>query len=59
MTTLKEDVMKAVAGLPSSAEAEDIMYRTYVIDKIRKGQEAIANNQVTTLEELKREMCKW
>ena len=59
MSTLKEDVMKAVAELPNSAEAEDIMYRTYVIDKIRKGQEAVTNNQVTSLEDLKKEMEKW
>ncbi len=35
------------------------MYRLYVLDKIRKGQEAVEQGQSVTSEELKREIDSW
>jgi len=36
METLKKEAMDAISKLPESADADDIMYRIYVIDKINK-----------------------
>jgi hypothetical protein len=35
------------------------MYQLYVIDKVRKGQEAVNKDQFTTSEELLREIEQW
>lgn len=38
---------------------DEIMYRLYVLDKIRKGQEAVEQGRSVTSEELKREIDSW
>jgi restriction endonuclease Mrr len=35
--TLKKEAINAISKLPESADIDDIMYRVYVIDKIKKG----------------------
>ena len=59
METLKTEAINAIAKLPESADVDDIMYRIYVIDKIKKGQEAVKAGKVVTLESLKKEMTSW
>lgn len=59
METLKKEAMDAISKLPESADIEDIMYRIYVIDKIKKGQEAIKEGKVISVESLKEEMKLW
>ena len=41
METLKEEAINVISKMPNSASIDDIMYRLYVIDKVRKGREAI------------------
>jgi len=45
--------------MPDSASIDDIMYRLYVIDKVRKGREAIQQGDSISIEELKGEMESW
>ena len=62
MTTtdsLKQDAMSAIANLPETASIDDIIYRLYVIDKIRKGQQAAREGKTLTTEELKHEIQSW
>lgn len=59
MQTLKEQAIKAISKLPDEAELEDIMYRLYVLDQIRKGEEAIDKGEFISVEELEKEMAKW
>ncbi|MCR4290067.1 MAG: hypothetical protein NUV86_07395 [Candidatus Scalindua sp.] len=59
METLKEEAINAISKLPESADIDDIMYRVYVIDKIKKGQEAINKGELVTVESLKEEMKSW
>ena len=59
MATLKKEALNAISKLPNSAKIDDIMYRLYVIDKIKKGQEAIQNGKTISVEELKKEMKSW
>ena len=33
--TIKEEVLNVISNLPENADIEDIMYKLYVIDKIR------------------------
>ncbi len=59
METLKKEAIDAISKLPESADADDIMYRIYVIDKIKKGQEAVKKGKVISIESLKEEMISW
>ncbi|OGW04923.1 MAG: hypothetical protein A2889_09755 [Nitrospinae bacterium RIFCSPLOWO2_01_FULL_39_10] len=59
METLKKEAMDAISKLPESADADDIMYRIYVIDKIKKGQEAVKEGKVISVKSLKEEMKSW
>jgi hypothetical protein len=59
MESLKQEALNAISKMPDSAGIDDIMYRLYVIDKVRKGKEAIQKGEVITVEELKKEMGSW
>ena len=59
MESLKKDVMDTIANLPDDADMDEIMYRLYVLDKIRKGKEDVALGRTTNSEELQREIEKW
>ena len=59
METLKEEAINAISKLPKSVNIDEIMYRLYVIDKIRKGQKAILEGKTIPLESLKEEMKSW
>ena len=41
MQTLKQEVIEAISKLPDSSNVDEIMYKLYVIDKVRKGREAV------------------
>jgi len=56
---LKEEVIQAIESLPKNANLDDIMYRLYVIDKVRKGQNAVKEGHVLNIDQLKQEMTKW
>lgn len=59
METLKKDALDAISKLPESATIEEMMYRLYVIDKVRKGQEAVSRGDLHSPEDIKQEMRKW
>ena len=57
--SLKQDLLDSLQKLPDDADIEEIMYRLYVIDKVRKARDASAQGHTFTSEELKREMDTW
>jgi hypothetical protein len=59
METLKQEAMNAISKMPETADIDDIMYRLYVIDKVRKGREAIQQGKVITVEELREDLQSW
>ena len=59
MESLKQEAISAITKLPDSASIDDIMYRLYVIDKIRKGEDAIKRGEYATIEDLKKETESW
>ncbi len=59
MQAAKQDALHTINQLPDTADMEEIMYRLYVLDKIRKGQEAVEQNRTLTSEELQREIDSW
>lgn len=59
MQPLKQQALEAIAQLPDDADVDEIMYRLYVLDKVRKGRAAVAQGHTLTHEELKREIEQW
>jgi len=59
MESLKQEAISAIAKLPESADIDEIMYRLFVIDKVRKGEDAIARGDCTAVQDLKKEMETW
>jgi hypothetical protein len=59
MGTLKDELIDIVSNMPDNLVVDDVMYRLYVLDKIKKGQQAILNNKVFTHEELQKEVLSW
>ena len=59
MESLKQEALKVISKMPDTAEIDDIMYRLYVIDKVRKGREAVKRGEVLSIEELKKEIESW
>ncbi len=59
METLKQEAIKAILKLPETANIDDIMYELYVVDKVKKGREAVERGESISIEDLKREMQSW
>jgi len=59
METLKQEALRLISKLPESANIDDIMYELYVIDKVKKGREAVERGESVSIEDLKREMQSW
>ena len=59
MENLKQNVISLFKKLPEDATIDDMMYRLYVIEKVRKGQDAVKNGKTISVEDLKKEMKSW
>jgi hypothetical protein len=59
MESLKQEALNVISKMPDTAEIDDIMYRLYVIDKVRKGREAVRRGETISIEDLKKEMESW
>jgi len=59
MESLKQEALNVISKMPDTAEIDDIMYRLYVIDKVRKGREAVQRGEVVSIEDLKKEIESW
>jgi hypothetical protein len=45
MRTLKQDVLEALQQLPDDADIDQIMYRIYIVDKLRKNKDILEKEQ--------------
>ncbi|MBN2498363.1 MAG: hypothetical protein JXR96_27480 [Deltaproteobacteria bacterium] len=59
MGSTKTDAIEAISRLPDSTDMEEIMYRLYVIGKIRKGQQSAREEPTASGEELLKEVERW
>jgi predicted transcriptional regulator len=59
MQAAKQEALQTIGKLPDDTDMDEIMYRLYVLDKIRKGQEAVEQGRTVSSEELKREIDSW
>ena len=59
MQPAKQEALETISQLPENADMDEIMYRLYVLDKIRKGQDAAEKGKTISSEELRREIDSW
>ena len=59
MESLKKEALNVISKMPDTAEIDEIMYKLYVLDKVRKGREAVQRGEVVSIEGLKKEIESW
>ena len=59
MQAAKQEAINIVDRMPEDSDMDEIMYRLHVLNKIRKGQEAVEQGKTITSEELQREIDSW
>ncbi len=59
MQPVKQEALNTIEQLPEDVDMDEIMYHLYVVDKIRKGQQAVEDNQTISHEDMKKEIDKW
>lgn len=58
-TTPKQDALDAISRLPDDTDMEQIMYRLYVLENIRRGRRDADDGDSATLQELRQEIRAW
>ena len=57
---LKQQVLDAISQLPDDVDdMDEIMYRLYVLDKVRKGREDVKIGRVVGVEDIEHEIDQW
>lgn len=57
--TIKQDALESLQSLPDNASIEEMMYRLYVLENIRRGQQDAEQGKTTDAEELLQEIQTW
>ncbi|WP_151704836.1 hypothetical protein [Nitrincola alkalilacustris] len=57
--TAKQEALDAIQRLPDNANTEEIMYRLYVLENIRRGQQDAAEGKTQPAEEVLKEIQTW
>jgi predicted transcriptional regulator len=59
MQTAKKEVETMLHHLPDESTLEDIQYHLYVLEKIKRGQNDIANGRSCSHEQAKERLSRW
>lgn len=59
MQSAKQEVETMLHHLPDESTLEDIQYHLYVLEKIKRGQNDIANGRSCSHEQAKERLNKW
>lgn len=59
MQNAKQEAIDAIQRLPDSADTEQMMYRLYVLENVRRGQLDADNGNTESTEELLKEIQTW
>jgi predicted transcriptional regulator len=57
--TLKQDALETLQRLPENADIEEIMYRLYVLENIRRGKNDAEQGNSTDAEQLLKDIQTW
>ncbi|MDD4905203.1 MAG: hypothetical protein PHD39_03440 [Methylobacter tundripaludum] len=59
MQAVKQEALDTIARLPEDADMEEIMYRLYVLENIRRGQQDATQGKIQSAEEVLRDIQTW
>ena len=59
MQAVKQEALNTIAQMPEDTDMEAIIYRLYVLENIRKGQEDAAQGKTQSTEEVLRDIQTW
>jgi len=59
MQAFKQEALNTIARLPKDVDMEEIMYRLYVLENIRRGQQDAAQGNTLSTEEVLRDIQTW
>jgi predicted transcriptional regulator len=59
MQAVKQEALDTIARLPEDADMEEIMYRLYVLENIRRGQQDATQGKTLSAEEVLRDIQTW
>ena len=59
MQAIKQLALDTIRELPEDVDLDEIMYRLYVLDKVRKGRKAVDQGRIVASDELERQMESW
>ncbi|SKC81950.1 hypothetical protein [Maledivibacter halophilus] len=59
MQTIKEEAIRIISNLPDDVSMDDIMYKLYVMDKIKSGQSDIKSGNYLSSDDVRKEIEKW
>lgn len=57
--TAKQEALGVIQRLPDNTNIEEIMYRLYVLENIRKGQEDAEQGKTQSAEEVLKDIQSW
>lgn len=59
MQTAKQEALDTIRRLPDNADTEEIIYRLYVLENIRRGQQDAAEGNTQPAEEVLKDIQSW
>ena len=59
MPSLKEEALQAIAEISDNATLDDIIYKLYVVEKIRQGRADIVAGNLLTAAQVHAEVKSW
>lgn len=57
--TAKQEALAIIQRLPDTADMEEIMYRLYVLENIRRGQQDAEQGKTLPAEQVLRDIQAW
>lgn len=55
----KQEALDAIQRLPDTADTEEIMYRLYVLENIRRGQQDAIDGKTESADEVLKDIQTW
>ena len=59
MQTAKQKALEAIQRLPDDVDTEEMIYRLYVLENIRRGQQDAAEGKTESAEEVLKDIQSW
>jgi len=59
MHSAKQDALNTIQQLPDTVDTEEMIYRLYVLENIRRGQQDAAEDKTQTAEEVLKDIQSW